>query len=83
MPLRKICCMFGDNDSVVNSNLSSNGKIYKRYVALSVHRVREAKSAKIIACHFINGKINPADVLSKNWAHHSVWATLKHLLFWK
>ena len=57
--------------------------MHKKYVALSFHRVREDIAAKIITYHFVNVKINPADVLSKNWAHYSVWETLKPLLFWK
>ena len=40
-------------------------------------------SAKIVFYHLINGKINPADVLSNNWAHQGAWPTLKPLLFWK
>jgi hypothetical protein len=83
VPLRKLSYMFGDNDSVVNSSMTPFGKIHKRHVALSFHRVREAIAAKIISYQFINGKINPADILSKHWAHHNMWPTLKPLLFWK
>ena len=72
VPILKLRCMFGDNDSIVNSKMTSQGKIHKRHLALSFHRVREAMSAKIISYHFINGKINPACVLSKHLAHHSV-----------
>ena len=75
--------MVEDNESAVNSSMSPKGKIYKRRVDLSFHRVREAMSAKIIPYHFINVKINPSDILSKYWAHHCVWPTLKPLLFWK
>ena len=64
--------MLGDNDSVVNSSMNLQGKIHKSHVALSFHRVREAITAKIIACHFINGNINPADMLSKYLVHHRV-----------
>jgi hypothetical protein len=27
--------------------------------------------------------VNPADVLSKHWAHHAVWSQLQAILFWK
>ena len=64
--------MFVDYASVVNSSITPQVKIHKRHVALSFHRVREAIAATIISYHFINGKINPADVLSKHWAHHCV-----------
>ena len=32
---------------------------------------------------FVNGKINPSDILSKHWAHKDVWPLLKKLLFWR
>ena len=32
---------------------------------------------------FVNGKINPADILSKHWAHKDVWPLIRTLLFWK
>lgn len=57
--------MFGDNKSAVDSSMTPHRKIYERHVALSFHRVREAIAAKIISYHFIDGKDNPADVLSK------------------
>ena len=75
--------MFGDNDSVFNSSMNPQGNIHKRNVALSFHRVREAIAAKIISYHFISGKMNPVDILSKHWDHHCVWPTLKTLLSWK
>ena len=73
--------MFGENDSVINSTMTPSGKIHKRHVALSFHRVREAIAAKIISYQFINSEINPADILSKDWARRNVWPTLKPLLF--
>ena len=74
--------MFGDNGSVFNISMTPFGKIHKRHVALSFHRVREAIAAKIISYQFINGKINPADILSKHWSHHNVWPILKPFFFW-
>ena len=58
-------------------------KTHEMNVALSFYRVREAIAAKIIAHHFINGKMNHADILGKDWVHHSVCSTLRPLLFWK
>ena len=80
VPIHKLSYVFGDNDSVVNSSMTLQGKIHKRHVALSFHRVREAIVAKIIYYQFISGKINPAEILSKHWTHHCVWYTLKPLL---
>ena len=63
--MRKLSHIFGDIDSVVNSIMTLQGKIHKRHVALSFHRVREAIAAKIMSYQFISGKINPVDILSK------------------
>ena len=79
----KLSRMLGDNGSVVNSSMNPQGKIHKRRVALSFHRVREDVAAKIMSYQFISSKINPDDILNKYWAHHCVWPTLKPLLFWK
>ena len=75
--------MFGDNRSVVDSSMTPHAKIHKRHVALSFHRVREAIAAKIIGYYFINGEINPADILSKHWGHAQVWPILQPLLYWQ
>ena len=75
--------MSGGNDSAVNSSMTPHGNVHKRHVALSFHRVRESIAAKIISYHFVNGKINPACVLGKNWSHHFAWPTLKPHLFCK
>ena len=75
--------MIGDNYSVVNSSMNPQGKIHKRNVALSFHRIRENVTAKIASYQFISGNINPVDILSKHLAHHCIWPTLKPLLFWK
>ena len=75
--------MFVDNDSLVNTSINPQGKIHKRRLALFFLRVREDIAAKIASYYFINGNINPEDILSKHWAHNCVWPTLKPLLFWK
>ena len=58
--------MYGDNKSVVTSSTIPHSKLNKRNNALSYHRVREAIAAKIIDFLLIDGKTNPADVLSKH-----------------
>ena len=75
--------MLGDNDRVDNISMTPQGKIHNRHVDLSFHRIRESIEAKIMSYQFISGKINPADILSKHWAHHCAWPTLKPPLFWK
>ena len=81
--IQKKSFVFGDNDSAVSGSMTPNDKIYKRHVALSFHRVREAAEAKIMSCHFMKGPANPADILSKHWGHSKVWLVLKAVLFWK
>ena len=48
---------------------------------LSYHRVREAIASGMLVFTFLDGKYNPADILSKHWGYHSVWNMLKALLF--
>ena len=74
--------MFGDNKIVVDSSMTPNGKIHKRHAALSFHRVMNSTAAGIVSYQFIDGKHNPEDVLSKNWAHNYIWPTLKSILLW-
>jgi hypothetical protein len=50
---------------------------------LSYHCVQEAIATKIIKFYWIDGKKNPADILSKHWDFVSVWPLLKPLLFWR
>ena len=73
--------MFGDKN-VVDSSMTPNGKIYKRYVALSFNQLRESIAPGIVAYQFIDEKINPSDELSKHWTHNGIWTTLNPILFW-
>ena len=47
-PILLLSCMFGENKSVVDSNMTPNGKIHKLHIALSFHRVRESISSEIV-----------------------------------
>ena len=82
VPLRDTSYMFGDNQSVVNSSMQVDAKLHKRHTMLSFHRVREAIASGTVNFTFINGDINPADILSKHWGYSQIWAQLKPLLFW-
>ena len=73
--------MFSDNKSVVDSNMTPHGMTHK-HIALSFHRIRESIAAKIIYYHYIDGKDNHVDILSKHWAHNDIWPLLKNNLFW-
>jgi hypothetical protein len=75
--------MFGDNKSVVNSTTTPHAKLHKRHNALSFHGVRVAIAGKFVAFHWIDGSLNPADILGKHWGHQAIWPLLQALLFWE
>ena len=72
IPVREKSFMFGDNESVVNSSTCPEGKLHKRHIMLSFHRVREAIASGMIVFTFIPGSMNPADILSKHWSYAKV-----------
>ena len=82
VPIKGRTVMFGDNQSVVKNSTVPHSVLNKRHIALSYHRVREALAAKIVSFHWIDGKRNPADLLSKHWDFVTAWPLLKPLLFW-
>ena len=57
--------VFGDNLSVVNSSILPSGKLQKRAHILNYHRVREAQAAGVVRFVHVDGKENPADILTK------------------
>ena len=75
--------MFGDNKTVVDGTSTPKERLHKRHVMLSFHRVREAIAARTLNFTFIDGKDNPADVMSKHWSYTKVRIFLKALLFWE
>ena len=83
IPVEGPSFLFGDNQSVVTSSTISSSVLNMRSSALSYHRVREAIAAKILKFYHIKGKDNPADVLSKHYAHTDVWPQIGPLLFWR
>ena len=56
--------LFGDNESVVDSGSIPTDRLNKRHNFLSYHRVRGAIAAGFINFHHLNGKYNPANILS-------------------
>jgi len=83
VPIKSKSFMFGDNKSVVTSGTIPHSGLNKRHNALAYHKVREAIAAKILAFFHIDGKINPADVLSKHGGYQQHWPLIKPLLFWR
>jgi Reverse transcriptase (RNA-dependent DNA polymerase) len=75
--------MYGDNMSVIISATIPTSSQRKQNNALSYHRVHKAIAAKILQFCKINGKINPADILSKHCAGAHMYQILRPLLFWR
>jgi hypothetical protein len=81
VPVDSSSYLFGDNESVVKNGTLPFSTINKRHNILSYHRVREAIAAGIVNFHWIDGKTNPADVLSKHWAYCDAKQHLVPLMF--
>ena len=81
VPLINRSYLFGDNKSVVDGGTLPHAKLNKRHNFLSFHRVREAMACGYISFYHIKGENNPADILSKHWAHQAVWPQLQPLMF--
>ena len=76
--------LFGDNASVATSGSIPHSRLSKRHQALSYHYVREAVASNMVRFHHIGGDMNPADILSKHWAHGAVYPNLlRPLLFYE
>ena len=72
VPVNKTSYMFGDNESVVNSSNNMYSKLTKRHKTLSYNRIREAIASGYIKFHYIPGKLNLVDILSKHWSYSVV-----------
>ena len=83
VPVRPKNFMFGDNKSVVDSAIIPTSTLSKKSTLASYHRVREAIAAGYLQFNWKDGKLNPADILSKHWEFANIWPLLKPLLFWK
>lgn len=74
---------FGDNESMINSSMLPEGRLMKRSIALSYHRVRECVSANILHFFHVDGKLNISDCLTKHLSHRILQGLIKPVLFWK
>ena len=83
VPIQGPTYMFGDNQSVVTSSTLPQSTLSKRHNALAYHRVREAIAGKIIVFTHIEGKQNPADILTKFLPYATFWPFVRPLLFWR
>ena len=83
VPINEVSYAFGDNKSMIDGSVSPTGKLHKRHVALSYHRVREACAAGWLRLFHIDGTENKADILSKHWSYSQIWPILKPILFYE
>ena len=83
VPVKGKAFMFGDNRSVVDSATVPTSGLNKRHTMLSYHRVREAIAAGVMRFEWIDGKINPADIVSKHCGFTDFWPHVQAMLFWK
>jgi hypothetical protein len=83
VPIHHKSYMFGDNQQLLVMNSSiPHSSLNKRHNALSYHMVREMIAAKSLGYYWIDGKLNPADIVSSHWSYPQIWALLKPLLFY-
>jgi hypothetical protein len=81
VPVQERSFLFGDNQALVTNSVIPHSTLSKRHNALSYHRVRKAIAAGMINFYWIDGKSNPADIVSKHWAYPQVWHMLQPILF--
>ena len=82
VPMSGPSIMYGDNLAIFNNSAIPDDTLNKRHNTLSYHRVREAIAAQIIKFYHIDGKENPADVLTKFLDSRTWWYLLKSILHW-
>jgi hypothetical protein len=82
VPVNNKSFMFGDNQAVVTNSSIPHSSLNKRHNALAYHRVCEMIAAKILGYYWVDGKKNPADIVSKHWSYPQVWHLLKPILFY-
>ena len=74
--------MFGDNKAVVDSGMIPSFRLKKRHNILAFHRVREAVACDIVRLYHIDGRYNPADILTKHRSSREWYELMKPLIFW-
>ena len=82
-PLDGPAWVFGDNKAMIDSSMLPEGRLTKRSVILSFHRVRQAVASKAILFFHIDGKLNIADCLTKHLGRGVLHSLIKPVLFWQ
>ena len=76
VPIREKSYMLGNS-----SSSKPHAKLHKRDNALSSHSVHEAVASRFVNFTYLDGKYNPADIMSKHWAYQQIWIMLKPIFF--
>jgi hypothetical protein len=66
VPVNEKSFMFGDNQAGVNNSSIPQSSLNKRHNALAYDSVREMIAANVLGYYWIDGKANPADIVSKH-----------------
>jgi hypothetical protein len=82
VPISEKSYMFGDNQAVITNSSIPHSSLRNWHNALAYHRVREMITANILGYYWIDGKNNPADIVSKRWSYLQIWHLLKPLRFY-
>jgi Reverse transcriptase (RNA-dependent DNA polymerase) len=82
-PIEGPIWMFGDNKSMIDSASQPSGRLQKRHLILSWHRLREKAAMGIVYYLHIGTKENIADCLTKHLTHVPLWALIKDHLFYR
>ena len=80
VPVRSKSYMFGDTKSVVDNASQPTSTLSKKSTLASYHRVTEAIAAGYLQFNWKDGKLKPADILSKHWEFAKVWPLQKSQL---
>jgi hypothetical protein len=83
VPIEKATWLLGDNKSVITSSTIPHSTLSKRHNALAYHRVRSAVAGGYLKFCHMDGKQNPADIMTKFLPYPSFWPFVQPLLFWK
>lgn len=66
IPVENPCFVFGDNQSVLWNTTLPESTLKKKTQSVAYHYVREGGSADMWRTTYINTKLNPANILTKN-----------------
>ena len=76
VPVNKTSCVFGDNETMMQSSSFPHARLHKRHNMLSFHYVRSMIARGFVALHHLKSANNLADILTKHWSHASVHGLL-------